>query len=240
MARTTTNDRSITQVLNYLWTGGLICLLLVMLSAIRVPAQPFPTPVKVAPVVTQIVEEEVSFIATIEPNITTTAGAVVSGRVVKAEVREGDPVERGKTLLMQIDRTSREIALRAADASVAKNREKWQRLRRGYRLEEVAQRRAESEEQKAILSRTEQDFKRGERLYRDELISLAELERLQSEFRAAKEKHGQTLAALQMAEAGPRREEVGRAGLGILGQLLITRPWSKESPRHRGPGRTPA
>ncbi len=211
MARTTTNDRSITQVLNYLWTGGLICLLLVMLSAIRVPAQPFPTPVKVAPVVTQIVEEEVSFIATIEPNITTTAGAVVSGRVVKAEVREGDPVERGKTLLMQIDRTSREIALRAADASVAKNREKWQRLRRGYRLEEVAQRRAESEEQKAILSRTEQDFKRGERLYRDELISLAELERLQSEFRAAKEKHGQTLAALQMAEAGPRREEIAEA-----------------------------
>ena len=145
------------------------------------------------------------------PNITTTAGAVVSGRVVKAEVREGDPVERGKTLLMQIDRTSREIALRAADASVAKNREKWQRLRRGYRLEEVAQRRAESEEQKAILPRIEQDFKRGERLHRDELISLAELERLQSEFRAAKEKHGQTLAALQMAEAGPRREEIAEA-----------------------------
>ena len=203
--------RSKTQVLNLLSTGGLFCLLLVVLSAIRVPAQRFPTPVEVAPVVTQTVEEEVSFIATLEPNITTTAGAVVSGRVVKAEVREGDPVEMGKTLLMQIDRTSREIALRAADASVAKNREKWQRLRRGYRLEEVAQRRAESEEQKAILSRTEQDFKRAERLYRDDLISLAELERLQSEFRAAKEKHGQTLAALQMAEAGPRHEEIAEA-----------------------------
>jgi len=182
-----------------------------MLSGFPVLAQPFPVPVEVAAVVSQTVQEEVSFIATLEPDITTTVGAVVAGRVTRAEVREGDRVVRGKTLLMQIDRTSREIALRAAEASVAKNREKWEGLRRGYRQEEVAQRRAESEEQKAIRSRSEQDFKRGERLYRDDLISLAELERLQSEHLAAKEKHGRTLAALQMAEAGPRREVIAEA-----------------------------
>jgi multidrug resistance efflux pump len=182
-----------------------------MLSGFPVLAQPFPVPVEVAAVVSQTVQEEVSFIATLEPDITTTVGAVVAGRVIRAEVREGDRVVRGKTLLMQIDRTSREIALRAAEASVAKNRERWEGLRRGYRQEEVAQRRAESEEQKAIRSRSEQDFKRGERLYRDDLISLAELERLQSEHLAAKEKHGRTLAALQMAEAGPRREVIAEA-----------------------------
>ena len=182
-----------------------------MLSGFPVLAQRFPVPVEVAAVVSQTVQEEVSFIATLEPDITTTVGAVVAGRVTRAEVREGDRVVRGKTLLMQIDRTSREIALRAAEASVAKNREKWEGLRRGYRQEEVAQRRAESEEQKAIRSRSEQDFKWGERLYRDDLISLAELERLQSEHLAAKEKHGRTLAALQMAEAGPRREVIAEA-----------------------------
>ncbi|NIO07455.1 MAG: efflux RND transporter periplasmic adaptor subunit [Deltaproteobacteria bacterium] len=193
------------------WISGPFYFVLVILWADLALTQPFPTPVEVAPVESRILKEEVDFIATLEPNITTTAGAVVSGRVVKAEVREGDRVERGKTLLMQIDRTSRQIALREAKAAVAKNREKWQRLRRGYRQEEVAQRRAESEEQKAILSRTEQDFKRGERLHRDDLISQAELERLQSDYLAAKEKHGRTLAALQMAEAGPRREEIGEA-----------------------------
>ena len=205
------NIRSVRQVPKSLWTLSPFCFTLVLLSGFPVLAQRFPVPVEVAAVVSQTVQEEVSFIATLEPDITTTVGAVVAGRVTRAEVREGDRVVRGKTLLMQIDRTSREIALRAAEASVAKNREKWEGLRRGYRQEEVAQRRAESEEQKAIRSRSEQDFKRGERLYRDDLISLAELERLQSEHLAAKEKHGRTLAALQMAEAGPRREVIAEA-----------------------------
>ena len=210
------NIRVVKQVSKALWTLSPFCLLLVMLSGFRVLAQPFPIPVEVAPVVSQTVQEEVFFIATLEPNVTTTVGAVVSGRVNRSEVREGDRVLRGKTLLMQLDKTSREIALRVAEASVAKSRENWQRLRRGYRQEEVAQRRAESEEQKAILSRTQQDFKRGERLYRDELISLAELERQQSEYRAAKEKFGRTLAALQMAEAGPRPEEIAEAEAELM------------------------
>lgn len=199
-----------------IWSAATLCLPWALAGTgpglQRAHAQGAPAvAVQVAPVVSQTLQEEVSFIATLEPDITTTVGAVVSGRVIRAGVREGDRVSKGKTLLMQLDRTSREIALREAEASVAKARQKWDRLRRGYRLEEVAQRRAEAKEQQALLSRAEQDFHRAEQLYRDDLISLAELQRFQADYLAAREKHDRTLAAQRLAEAGPREEEIGEA-----------------------------
>ncbi len=172
---------------------------------------PALTPVEVVPIVSRIVQEEISFIATLEPDITTTIGAVVSGRVTRASVREGDSVVAGKTILVQLDRTSRQIALKETKAAVDKARQKWEELKRGYRSEEIVQRRAEVEEQKALLARAEHDFRRAERLYRNELISLAEFERHQSDFLAAKEKHKRVRAALQLVEAGPRKEEIAQA-----------------------------
>lgn len=200
------------------WSGGrvrrvvgLILWLAITLGSVGVLAQPSPIPVEVAVVVSRAIQEEIFFIATLEPDITTTVGAIVAGRVIWAGVREGDKVIFGKTILIQLDRTSREIALRETQAAVDKSRQRWEELRRGYRSEEIAQRRAEVEEQKALLARAEQDFRRAERLYRGELISLAEFERNQSEFLAAKEKHRRVLAALQLAEAGPRKEEIAQA-----------------------------
>lgn len=184
---------------------------MVGLGATQLFAQPAPTPVEVAPVVTRSVQEEVAFIATLEPDIMTTAGAVVAGRVLRADVREGDRVIGGKTVLIQLDPTPRQIALREAAAAVDKARQKWNQLKRGYRSEEIDQRQAEAAEQKALLSRAERDFQRAERLYRDELISLAEYERFKSEFLAAKEKHERLLAAFRLVEKGFREEEVLQA-----------------------------
>ncbi|MFQ5849232.1 MAG: efflux RND transporter periplasmic adaptor subunit [Candidatus Binatia bacterium] len=189
---------------------GLILWLVIVLGPMRVLAQPSPIPVEVASVVFQTLRDKVSFIATLEPNVATTVGAIVPGRVVRSDVREGDHVVLG-TVLMQLDRTAREIALRETRAAVEKARQEWEKLRRGYRSEEVAQRRAEVEEQRALLARAKQDFLRAERLYRDELISLADLQRLQSEYLAVREKQERARAALQLAEAGPRKEEIARA-----------------------------
>ncbi|MFQ5541229.1 MAG: efflux RND transporter periplasmic adaptor subunit [Candidatus Binatia bacterium] len=192
-------------------TIGLLLWLVAVLSSTRVLAQRGPIPVEVVPVVSRTLQEEVSFIATLEADISTTVGAVVSGLVVESDVREGDPVVSKKTVLVQLDRTSREIALREARASIDRAQEEWKKLKRGYRSEEVAQRRAEVEEQKALLARAEQDFRRAERLFRDELISLAELQRVESEYLAAREKQGRVLAAFQLAQAGPRQEDIARA-----------------------------
>ena len=190
---------------------GLNLWLVIALGSTRVLAQPSPVPVEVATVVSRAIQEEVSFIATLEPDVATTVGAVVAGRVIRSDVKEGDRVILGKTILIQLDRTSREIALRETQAAVDKAQQKWEELRRGYRSEEIAQKRAEVEEQRALLARAEQDFRRAERLYRGELISLAEFERLQSEFLAAKEKQRRVLASLQLVESGPRSEEIAQA-----------------------------
>ncbi|MFQ5682223.1 MAG: efflux RND transporter periplasmic adaptor subunit [Candidatus Binatia bacterium] len=190
---------------------GLIVTLVGLVGSTPSFAESPLTPVEVAPVVSRNVQEKISFVATIEPNIATTVGAMVDGKVVQATVREGDRVVLGKTVLVQLDRTSREIALNESQAAVDKARQRWEELRRGYRSEEIAQRRAEAEEQKALLTRAEQDFRRAERLYRRELISLAEFEQHQSNYLAAKEKHRRVLAALRMAEEGPRKEEIAQA-----------------------------
>jgi multidrug resistance efflux pump len=184
--------------------------LLFVVTHAEVFAQRGPIPVEVATLVVRTLQEEVSFVATIEPNIATTVGAVVAGRVIRSDVREGDRVV-ARGVLMKLDPTAREIALREMRAAVEKARQEWERLRLGYRSEEIDQRRAEAEEQKALLARAKQDFGRAERLYGNELISRAEFERSQSEYLAAKEKHERTRAALRLAEAGPRKEEIGRA-----------------------------
>ena len=190
---------------------GLILWFVAVLGSSQVIAQRGPTPVEVVPVVAGILQEEVSFIASFEADVSTTVGAVVAGRVIEAKVREGDRVVLGKTVLIQLDRTWRKIALREAEASVARVRQKWDRLKRGYRSEEVAQRRAEVEEEKAFLARSEQDFKRAGRLYHDDLISLSEFQRFQADYLVAKQKQVRVLAALLLAESGPREEVIGEA-----------------------------
>lgn len=173
--------------------------------------QPPPISVVTAPVVSRMLQDEVSFIATLEPDVATTVSAEVAGRVIRSETREGDRVVAQKTVLAWIDPTSRQISLREAQAAVDKATEKWQQLKRGYRPEEIAQRRAEMEEQRAVLARAEEDFKRAERLYADGLISRAESDRLRSDYLATKERYQRAQAAFKLAQAGPREEEIAQA-----------------------------
>lgn len=170
-----------------------------------------PVPVRVALIREDTIGEEVSFIGTLEPDIATKVGAVVAGRVVESAVREGDRVSGGESILLQLDRTPREIALREAEAAVAKTREEWEKLKRGFRTEEVAQRKAEALEQKALRERARKDFDRAKKLFEDDLISLAEFQRVESDYVAAREKHERANAALRLATSGARVEDIAKA-----------------------------
>jgi HlyD family secretion protein len=196
--------------------GLTVALVLALLLAVRVDAQgpprPQAIPVAVAPVKERPVVEEVAFIATVEPSVTATVGAEVEGRVVAVPMREGDYVREGKSVLIRIDAGPREIQLREARAAVEKARQELDKLRRGSREEEIEQRAAEVAEQKAIMDRAEGDYRRAERLHADEMISTAELQRAQSEYLAAKQKHQRTDAAFRMTRTGPRPEEIAQAG----------------------------
>lgn len=199
------------EAMRYCLTALALALSVVVNAQAQGPRKTRVIPVKVVPVVKRPVVDEVRFIATVEPSIATTVGAEVSGRVMEMRTLEGDHVRGGDTILARLDPTPRQIRLREAMAEVTKAREELDKLRRGYREEEVAQRAAEVAEQQAVLERAEADYRRAERLYEDEIISLAELQRFKSEYQAARQKHQGALEGLRMARAGPRREEIAQA-----------------------------
>jgi multidrug efflux pump subunit AcrA (membrane-fusion protein) len=186
----------------------------VLLAAHGASAQrwgPRPVAVKTAPVQSKAIPQEVSFIGTIEPNVATTVAAVVAGRVSAAGFREGDAVTAGKTVLLQLDRGRREIALRERAAAVARAKKQWEKVREGSRSEEVEQRLAAAKEQEALLERARRDFERAKRLYDDQLVSLAELQKAESDYLAAREKYGSARAALKLTRSGARAEDIAMA-----------------------------
>lgn len=185
-----------------------------ILSAVEAWAQgwgPRPVAVKTAPVESKAIPEEVSFIGTIEANVATTVAAVVAGRVAAADFREGDAVTAGKTVLLQVDRGGRDIALREREAAVARAKKQWEKVQEGSRSEEVAQRLAAAKEQEALLERARRDFERAKRLYDDQLVSLAALQKAESDYVAAREKYGSARAALKLTRSGARAEDIAMA-----------------------------
>jgi len=180
-------------------------------GAAQPPSLPPALPVSVALVRTQEVLDQVGFIGSVEPTVSTTVGAEVSGRVDEVGVRDGDRVVLNRTMLVRLDPRPRELQLREATAAVAKARQELDKLRRGYRAEEVAQRAADAEAQRVLLARAETDFGRARRLHADQIISIAELQRFEAEYLSTKERHRAATAALHMAQAGPRVEEIAEA-----------------------------
>lgn len=172
---------------------------------------PRPVAVKTVPVQSKAIPEEVSFIGTIEPNVATTVSSVVAGRVASAAFREGDAVTAGKTVLLQVDRRRRRIVLRERAAAVSRAKKQWEKVQEGSRSEEVAQRLAAAKEQEALLERARRDFERARQLYDEQLVSLAELQKAESDYLAAREKYGSARAALKLTRAGARAEDIAMA-----------------------------
>jgi len=112
-------------------------------------------------------------------------GLEIYGQIREVRVREGDVVQAGQILLDVDARQARERLDQARWAAVTARRE-WQRLQGGPQKEEI--RRARSEVDKAAAARlmAEQDLQRMQRLYQEQLIPKADLERSQALFDQAK------------------------------------------------------
>ncbi len=172
---------------------------------------PPPVSVVVGQVIEKPVQGEIQAIGTIEPNLSTTVSAEVSGLVERFDLKEGDRVIKGQTIIAQLKRTDREIALREAGAVVARAKEEWEKLKKGPRPEEINQRRAEVAERKALMERAEKDLARARDLHADGAVSTQELQREEANYLAARSRYEQALEALKEAERGYRQEEVAKA-----------------------------
>lgn len=194
-------------------------------------------PVVVAPVTERAVGEEVTFIGTVEPDHAVTVQAEVQGRVIRADLREGERVVEGRTILAELDRTSKKLELQEARALAAKAREEWQKLRRGSRPEEIDEARqavaraearlrdllagARSQELEQARSavaaaevtriQAEREFRRMEQLAAQGLVATQERERAWHEYEVAKSRERSAREQLALLEAGTRQEQIEAA-----------------------------
>lgn len=175
------------------------------------PQGPPPISVVLGTVIERRVRPEIRVIGTVEPDRQTTVSAEVAGLVAQFDLREGDPVVRGKTVIAQLKTSDREIALREAAAARARAEAEWEKLRRGFRPEEIVQRQAEVRERRALVEQAQKDLERSTDLHADGAISIQQLQRDESTFLTARSQLEKALAALAEAEAGYRTEDVAKA-----------------------------
>ncbi len=172
-----------------------------------------PVPVVLGRVTERAVAEEVSFIGSVEPDRAVTVQAEVAGRVVRADVREGERVLAGTTVLAELERTPKELQLAEARAQAEKARHEWEKLARGYRAEEIAAARQEAARAEARLRDLEAGARPQEREEARSTVKAAEARRgwAEREFERMRELFDQGLVAAQERDRTWQAYEVARS-----------------------------
>jgi len=208
-----------------LWVlGWLAALMWPMTTAVAQPrpttgvAQPRPVPVSV--IVGQVVEQtmtaEIDGLGTVEPHLATTLSTEIAGLTLRFDLREGDVVQQGKTVVAQLKATDLELALAEADAELAKGRETVRKLKRGLRPEEIEEKRAEVHERKTWVEKYAKDLERGKTLRARDITSVADYDQTESTYLAAKAQYERTVQSLRVAELGTRPEDIAIAEAEVL------------------------
>jgi HlyD family secretion protein len=170
-----------------------------------------PIPVVVGMVVEQQVTTEVEVVGSVEPQLTTTLSTEIAGLTQRFDRREGDVVEKGKTIVAQLKSAELELALNEAEAELAKARADLTKLKRGLRQEEIDEKRAEVAEKKAWVEKYAKDVERTKSLVTRDMVSISEFNQAEASYLAAKAQYERTLRSLRVAELGFRQEEVAAA-----------------------------
>jgi HlyD family secretion protein len=189
---------------------------LTIIAALTVPTQAGqagsgPIPVVVGTVVEQQVTTEVEVVGSVEPQLTTTLSTEIAGFTQRFDRREGDAVEKGKTIVAQLKSTELELALTEAEAELSKARADLSKLKRGLRQEEIDEKRAEVAEKKAWVEKYAKDVERTKSLVTRDMVSISEFNQAEASYLAAKAQYERTLRSLRVAELGFRQEEIAAA-----------------------------
>ncbi|MEN8150362.1 MAG: efflux RND transporter periplasmic adaptor subunit [Planctomycetota bacterium] len=183
--------------------------LVLVLGSLAIGQGAQPASVKLDPVRAQVVREQVTGVATVEPWLRTTLSAEIAGLVADFPLREGDVVEKGKTTVCELKRTTLLIDLAEAEALLA-------------RAEATSDTAAETalatlEELAALMDQAERERVRAEELLEKQVITQSEYDRTTAEATAAKSRHARAKKNYELArkgadpEAKAREAEVRRA-----------------------------
>ncbi|RMF87486.1 MAG: HlyD family efflux transporter periplasmic adaptor subunit, partial [Nitrospinota bacterium] len=171
----------------------------------------FPVSVVVSKVVEQPIVGTLKTVGTVEPLITTTLSAEIAGLVERFDLHAGEYVEKNKTVICQLRNTSLRISLREAEAMLARARAEAEKLKRGLRPEEVAERRARVKEREALLKKFADDLERAKNLFQKRVISRSDYIQAESNYLAATAQLEQATQQFRLAEQGTRKEDIAAA-----------------------------
>ena len=161
--------------MKYLLRVAIFLILVIVLAYKASAQQPAPpkSPVLVSTVLEQEINQSVSFIGSVEPRMKSLVAGEVRGLVEHFSAREGDAVKKGQ-ILARIRVTSLKIQLKAAHAAFM--------------------------EVQANQEQVKRDLIRSEKLFKEELIPLKQLEEEMSRDKALSERVLQLTAEIERLE----------------------------------------
>lgn len=179
-------------------------------------------PPQTAPVVVARVEQQElalgqSFVGTVYPARVSDVGSAVDGRVAKLPIAEGQHVAAGQPIA-ELLRGLLEIEKAGAVAERDRRRHVLAELRAGSRPEEIDQRRAAVQGLEARMEYARSRLERLRRLAERGTSTADELLDGETEFRHVEAELRSSQAALALAEAGPREEQIAQAAAAVAAQ----------------------
>ncbi|MDA0255955.1 MAG: efflux RND transporter periplasmic adaptor subunit [Planctomycetota bacterium] len=157
------------------------------------------------------------FVGTVLPARTSDVGSAVAGRVVDYPIVDGQHVAADESIT-QLLRGLLEIERRGGAAELERRRQELAELQAGSRPEEIAQARAIVAGFEARLAYAKSRLTRLARLAERGTSTVDELQDAQTELQAIEAQLAGSQAALALAEAGPRQEEIAQAAAAVAVQ----------------------
>ncbi len=136
-----------------------------------------------------------------------------SQRILEVAVQEGDHVEKGQ-VVARLDTNRLEPMVAQAEAELAAQREVVERLHNGSRPEEIAQAKANVRSAQADAANAARQYERLKLLSEQSsggAVSRQEVDNVQAALEVAEARVEVNQKALELAVAGPRKEEVAEA-----------------------------
>lgn len=144
-----------------------------------------------------------------------TLSATAPEIIVAQPVPEGAHVEAG-ALLVQLDTTLQEAAVARVQAEQAQLQANLEKLRNGFRSEDIDAAQARVDSARSVLQESERELARVEGLIGRQLVSEAERDRAQTQRDANAAKLRDLEAQLELLRAGSRSEDLNAAEAQLL------------------------
>ncbi len=182
--------------------------------------QPQATPVNVVQVREAEVPQTVTLVGSTYPVKRSAIASEMAGLVETIPVEAGDHVEKNQ-LIGRLRDTQQRLLVQQAEATLDELQARLDELVAGTREEEKARAQELMEEARAVYEKWKLELERINRLRQQNSASDKEFNDAKWDTAAAKARLGQATAAHELAQKGPRQEEIARARHAVAAQKAV-------------------